>query len=211
MADINLLPVDERKSENVEKLRKNLSVFSTIVLFAVAVFALGTLIFFTRLISERKEVIARIESASNTISSYENSEALLVVTKGKASKATQILNSRTDHVKFFETFSRIVPTDVYFTDIKFTSGKVTFTGKARTSADLAGLVASLANPPGTELVSKVSIDSLNADENRVYSFGISALIAGEEPPEAAGAAGNAPPPASENSADEDSRGGLGNR
>lgn len=196
MAEINLLPVDERKNENLEKLRKNLSVFSTIALFAVAGFALVTLIFFTRLIGERREIISRIEAASSMISSFENTEALLVVTKSKTSLASDVLNSRTDHIEFFNNFSSIIPTNVYFSDIKFTSGKVTFTGKAKTSADLAGLVASLASPDGSKLISTVSIDSLSADEERIYSFGISALVVGEEREAPSTSSVGAPPPPS---------------
>ncbi|MBI2594524.1 PilN domain-containing protein [Candidatus Curtissbacteria bacterium] len=135
-----------------------------------------TLFFFTILASKRSELISEIESASNTINSYKASEELIVVLKNKVESADKILGSRTNYPNVFDTFSKLVPQGVYFADLKVSSGKVTISGKAKTSADVAGLVSSLLSAEGTKVISAISVDSLNSDEEGIYSFVISGKL-----------------------------------
>lgn len=178
MAEINLLPVEEKRSESFEGLRQKLSMLSVILLVGIACAAIGVLAFFTTLISTKQKLIGRIEESSAEINRFKVVEELSVVTKSKVSVADKILSGRTDQVKIFTTFSEIVPPGVYFTDIKFAADRASFTGKAATSADLANLVSLLLSPKGTGVVSDINIDTLSADEKGEYAFGISGTLAG---------------------------------
>ena len=174
--DINLLPFEEKAQERFEQLVKRLSKISVVFLAATAIFTLVTLFFFTSLVSKRSELISKIESASNTINSYKASEELIVVVKNKVGVADKVLALRIEYPSVFETFSKLVPQGVYFTDVKVASDKVTISGKAKTSADVAGLVSSLLSAEGTKVISAISVDSLNSDEVGTYSFVISGKL-----------------------------------
>lgn len=179
MADINLLPTEERSLRNFEAARGKLTLVSTVSLVATALFTLGTLGFFVTLTTARNQLLSQIEEASGRINSLKATEELAVVTKGKAATASKILSARTNFSNFFEKFSGLVPEGVYFSDIRFTGSKVSFVGKARTSADVAGLVSALVLPQGSAIVSNVSVDSLSSDETGAYSFSMAAQLAGK--------------------------------
>ena|SRR3989344_6208227 len=174
MSDINLLPTEERSARNFEAARGKLTLVSTMFLVATALFTLGTLGFFVTLTNQRNQLLSQIEDASGRINSLKSTEELVVVTKGKAATASKILSARTNFSSFFEKFSSLVPGGVYFSDIRFSASKISFVGKARTSADVAGLVSALVLPGGSAIVTNVSVDSLSSDETGVYAFSMSA-------------------------------------
>ena len=154
MADINLLPVAEKEAENLEVLRKRLTIVSIVLLVFTAVFTLITLGLFTSFASQRSNLITKIEASSNEINSLKATEELIVVIKGKVSAGYKILTAR---VNFANIFGQ--------------------SGKAKTSAEMAGLVSSLTSASGSQIISSVNIDSLNSDENGVFSFAISGQLA----------------------------------
>lgn len=176
MADINLLPAEEKRSEQSLLLHKRLTLAAFAVLAFTVIATVATLAFFILAVQKREEVSGRIEDASGRINAFKSVEELLVVTKDKAASADKILSQRVDYLSFLNTLSEIVPTNVYFIDIKFGGSKIDFVGKARTSADMAALVSSLSSGKGAQLASGVSIDQLSADETAVYSFVISAQL-----------------------------------
>jgi len=178
MADINLLPVEEKAQESFLQLQKKLSLASAVVLGVVAVFTVVTLLFFTSFSKQRAGLIADIEKSTSKINDLKAREELFVVVKAKAQSADSILAGRVDHVKILEEFSKLVPQGVYFTDMKFGQSKINFSGKGRSSADVAGLVSSLLSTEGSKLVSGISVDSLSSDETGVYVFAMSAQLAG---------------------------------
>lgn len=173
MSDINLLPVEEKAQERAQSIQKKLSVASIAILAITAIFTLITLVFFTALVSKRNELIAAAGDASSQIESQKDIEELLVVIKSKAETATKILDSRQDHAEAFQKLSELVPQNVYFADMKFSLTKLAVSGKAKTSADMAGLVSSLLSETGSALVSSVTVDSLGSDETGVYQFSLS--------------------------------------
>lgn len=181
MAEINLLPVEERKSESVEGIAGKLSILSVGLLVTTAVAALVTLGFFTTLISAKQKLVARIEESSAEINRFKTIEEYAVVTKSKVSTAEKIISIRTDQVNIFSTLSEIVPGGVTFTDIKFTTGDAILAGRAKSSADLANLVSQLLSAKGAEVIGNLNIDSLSADEQGIYSFGISGKIVTNAP------------------------------
>ena len=143
----------------------------------VGVFTLVTLIFYIFLIGEKSKLIGQIEANYRKIDSFKAREELIFVTKGKAKSATKILSTRMDHPGFFGKFEKLVPLGIYFTDIRFSQDKIIFAGKAKSSADIAGFVSALVSARGLELVSNVTVDSLNSDERGAYVFNISSQSA----------------------------------
>lgn len=176
MADINLLPVEDKGSEATEGIRKKLSVASAVVLAAVAVFGVVTLVMFTNISSQRQKIQSRIDTSTDQINSLKDTEAMVVVTKDKVSIAEKVLSGRADQVNVFKQFAQLVPENVYFTDIKFIGSKATFSGKAKSSADVAGFISSLASDDGAKIISNVNIDSLSSDQESVYTFNVSGQL-----------------------------------
>lgn len=176
MADINLLPAEEKRSERAELLQKRLSMVAFALLALAVVATVATLGFFISVIRQREAIDNRIQEASGRINSLKSVEELLVVTRDKASIADKLLGARVNYLEILNTLSEIVPTDVYFSDIKLGGVKVTFAGKARTSADMAALASSFSTGKGAEILTGVSIDQLGADETGIYSFVISSKL-----------------------------------
>lgn len=176
MADLNLLPVEEKSAERFGLISKRLMITSIVLLIFTAISALATLLFFASVATTRQKLIEQVEQASRKINDFKSTEELIVVTKQKASISDKILTDRLNHLTTFETLSVIIPQGVYFSDLKISQGKIAVSGKARTSADVAGLVAALLSPRGAEIVSDVTIDNLSSDESQAYSFNISARI-----------------------------------
>ena len=177
MADINLIPVQEKTAERFDNLKKRLSLSSAILLILTATFTLGVLVFFTTSVSERTKLFAQVEKSAQVINSYKTAEELLVVTKDKVGVAEQVLTQRIAYRQTFEDFAKLVPKGVYFTDIKFTSGKIVLSGQARSSAEFAGLVSSLLSAEGSKIVSNISIDSFTSDETGAFTFSMQAQLA----------------------------------
>lgn len=177
MADINLLPVEDKGTETSEGIRKKLSIASVVVLVATAAFGVVTLVMFTSIASQRQKIQSRIDTSTSQIESLKDTEAMIVVTKDKASIADKVLSGRADQVNIFNQFAQLVPENVYFTDIKFLGSKATFSCKAKSSADVAGFISSLASDNGTKIISNVNIDSLSSDQEGVYTFNISGQLA----------------------------------
>lgn len=175
--DINLLPYEERAQDRFNDLTRKLSLVSVVFLIICAIFTLVTLVFYTSLAAKRSKLIESVEASSNTINSYKASEELLVVIKNKVSSADKVLSSRTNYPDFFGKFAALTPQGVYLTDFKVNANKVSTNGKARSSADVAGLVASLLSAEGTKLISNVSIGTLSSDEKGTYTFSLSGEVA----------------------------------
>ena len=180
MPDINLVPQEEKVTERFESLKKRLSIGSAVLLILTAVFTLGVLAFFTTQVSRRTQLFAQVEDNAQVINSYKSTEELLVVAKDKSAVAQKVLEQRTDYYQTFNGFAKLVPQGIYFTDIKFAAGKIVMNGKAKTSAEVAGLVSSLLTPEGSKIVSNVTIDTLTADETGTYTFSIAAQAAGKD-------------------------------
>jgi len=176
MADINLLPVEEKAQEQIKSLQKKLSLFSVIFLIFTAIFTLATLVFFTRFASAREALVTQVEDSSTVINGYKNVEELIVVVKSKASSANKILSERANHSDVFGKLSGLVPRDVYFTDMKISSDKLVVSGRAKTSVDVAGMVASFLSADASDLIKSVSVDSLSSDEQGNYQFSLSLIL-----------------------------------
>lgn len=177
MPDINLVPTQERSTERFESFKKRLSVVSVILLVLTASITLGVLVFFTSQVSKRTQLFATVEDSAQTINNHKSTEELLVVAKDKVGIAEQIFAQRTDYYQTFNGFAKLVPQGVYFTDIKFPQDKIIMNGKAKSSAEVAGLVSSLLSADGSKIISNVTIDSLTADETGTYTFSIAARSA----------------------------------
>lgn len=182
MADINLIPQEERTNAKVELLRRKLQFSSIGFLIFTAVLTILTLSLFAMFASKRSALIGEVEDNSAQINKLKAEEELIVVVKDKASAADKIVSSRVDFPKIFDKFSLLLPQDIYFTDVRVATGKVVISGKAKTSADVAGLASSLVSANGAEIVSDVSIDSLSSDNEGIYAFVVSAKLVGAEPP-----------------------------
>lgn len=180
MADINLLPVEERTAERFGILRKRLLAVAVVILIFSAVATLVTLGAFTSEASKRSRLIEDVEENSALISSLKANEELIVVVKGKVSVADKIFTSRTNVASVFGQLSQLVPGGVYFTDIRFNQGKLVISGKARNSGEMASFVASLVSDRGSLIVSNVSIDTLSSDETGAYSFVVSSQLTGAQ-------------------------------
>lgn len=178
MADINLIPSEEKAHEGAERTDKKLQFVSIGVLVISAVVTLFTLIMYTKSVSEKNALILQVEENSAKINQYKPQEELLVVSKDKAGAADKVLSGRTDYAMFFTKLASIIPQGVYFTDIRISDSKITAPGRAKSSADVAGLVSALTTGSGPDIINSVSIDSLSSDEFGVYGFVISGKLAG---------------------------------
>ena len=176
MAEINLVPLEEKAQERVELMQKKLQFASVGILFISAVLTLITLLMFTTSVSRKNDLIAQVEESSSKINQYRSQEELLVVSKDKAAAADTLLLGRTDFNNLFKKMATIIPQGVYFTDMKISDLKVTISGKAKTSADVAGLVSALTSANGAEVITGVTVDSLSSDEFGVYAFVISGKV-----------------------------------
>lgn len=179
MVDINLVPEEQKKTEDFGKLRNKLMFISVAILAVTAIGAIATLVFFSLFISQRQQLTTRVENASGEVNSYKAIEELIVVSKDKAQTAQQIFNSRINKVDVFTKLAEIIPQNVYFTDIKITQKDTTLNGRARSSADVAGLISALLSTRGLGIFSNVSINTLSADENGEYTFALSAQLVGQ--------------------------------
>ena len=124
----------------------------------------------------KQKLVSKVEQSSLAIDSYKPQEELAVVTKNKVSTASKIIAARGNQLKALNTLSEIIPQSVYFTDIKFSGGKAVFSGKARTSADVAGFISALVLSKGSEIISDVTIDSLSSSESGIYTFSVSGKL-----------------------------------
>lgn len=179
MADINLLPQEEKARESEELWRRRLKIGSIGFLVVSAVLTTVTLGLFTVSASKRANLVAQVEETSSQIESLRAQEELLVVVKDKAATAGVVLGSRTEYASFFEKLASLVPEGVYFTELRVDEGRVVLTGKAKTSAEVAGLVSSLVSVGGAEVVSDLTIDSLSSNDSGEYGFVMSAQIVGQ--------------------------------
>lgn len=179
MAEINLLPQEERSAESFGSLRRKLLLVSIVVLVLTGLATMGVLFAFASLNSQKEKLITRIEDSSGRIESMKAQEELIVVTKSKASTANQILNARQDMPSFFTTFAELMPLNVYFIDLRIGGNKFTASGRARTSGDVAGFVSSLISAKGSEIVSDVNIDSLSSDDQGIYTFVVNMQLVSE--------------------------------
>ncbi len=176
MADINLLPVEEKSAERFENLYKKLVIAAILLLAFTAASTLAILGFFSVLSSQRSSLVSRVEASSATIGDLKSIEELQVVVKQKASVANKIITARSSLGDVFQTLVQLVPQGVFFTDMRFSGLKVVISGRAKTSGDVAGLVSQLVSTSGNKIFSAVSIDSLSSDEAGIYTFVLSAQL-----------------------------------
>ncbi|MBI3341696.1 hypothetical protein HY024_01085, partial [Candidatus Curtissbacteria bacterium] len=118
MPDINLLPEEERTAANFENARSKLLVGSIGALVVTGLLTLGVLFYYASLNSQKSKLIARVESSGSKIESLKAQEELVVVTKGKVQDAAKILGARVNMADFFSRFSKLVPQNLYFSDMR---------------------------------------------------------------------------------------------
>lgn len=176
MSDINLLPGEEKSVANFDNLYKKILLLAIGLVVLTAVVTIAVLAFYSIMSSTRSGLITRVSTSSATISGLKPVEELAVVVKQKTSIADKILSARSPMGDIFSTLVQLVPQNVYFTDMRFSGVKVIISGKARSSADVAGLVSQLISPRGNGIFSQVSVDSLASDATGAYSFVISANL-----------------------------------
>lgn len=178
MANINLLPAEEKSAANFGFVQKKFLVGSVLVIVLTGLVTFGILGFFSIEAAKSKELNSQVEQSVAEINSYKPVEELLVIVHDKVSDGQQIIDGRVDVNQVFTNLSELIPREVYFSDIKFAGDKIAFTGKAKTSSDAAGLVSSLASPQAAKIFTNVNMESLSTDEKGNYSFTLSMKIAG---------------------------------
>lgn len=177
MADINLLPSEEKTSDSLNSLQKKLTIVSIVVLAIVAVFTVVTLVLFTTAKSRETQLKADIEKAASDVAANKATEELLTVVSKKATSANKVIAGRLIYTDVITKTAELMPTDVYFSDLKITGSKLTTSAKAKTSADVANLVSSfVTSAEGKKLFSSISIDSLATDADNNYAFSVSMQI-----------------------------------
>lgn len=179
MADINLLPAEEKANERYYALVHRLQIASVGILAVTAIVTIVTLALFTSASSRRSSLVSELSDLSFQVNSLKAQEELIVVVKDKVRTSEQLSTSRIEYHNFFNKLAQIVPSGIFFTDFRVAAGKAVISGRARTSGDVASFVSSLTGAAGTELVSDVSIDTLSSDETGVFSFVISAKVVGD--------------------------------
>lgn len=184
MADINLLPSEEKTSDSLNSLQKKLTVVSVVVLAVVAVFTVVTLILFTNVKGRETQLKADIEKAAGDVAANKATEELLTVVSKKATSANKVILGRLIYTDVITKTAELMPKDVYFSDLKITGAKLSTSAKAKTSADVANLVSSfVTSEEGKKLFSSISIDSLATDSDNNYAFTVSMQINETKPTE----------------------------
>lgn len=179
MADINLLPQEEKANERYYALVHRLQIASVGVLVIVAILTVVTLFMFTTFSRTREGLVTQLADLSATVNGFKSQEELLVVVKDKTVAAEKLTTSRVDYHNFFNKLANLVPEGIFFTDFRVSAAKAVVSGKARGSDDVANLVNSLTSSKGTELVSDVSVDTLSSDETGQFSFVITVKVTGD--------------------------------
>lgn len=183
MANINLLPVEEKAKVSFGSIQRRVLFGSIVLTVVTGVVTLGILGYFSTLSSARDRSILQVEQSAQQINSYKSTEELLVVIHDKVSDSQKIRDGRLNIDNVFSNLSKLIPQGVYFSDIKFAGNSVSVIGKARTSADAAGLVSSLVSAQAALVFSDVNMDSLATDENGNYTFSLSMNLVSNEPEE----------------------------
>lgn len=176
MADINLLPEEERRSDKVENIKGRVTLVSIVILVLTAISAFVTLAFYTFLTNERTKLLVDVKVAVLEVESYKEVEELLVVIKDKSSSALLITDNNQDKVNLLTEFAQLIPQDVYFKDVNISESDMVLNGLARTSADVAGLVSSLKSSAGSGIVTDVQLSGLSTDSTGVYKFSLSTKL-----------------------------------
>lgn len=178
MANINLLPIEERSAANFGFVQKKFLIGSVLIIVVTGLVTFGILGFFSIEASKRKDLNSRVELSVSEINNYKPVEELLVIIHDKAADGQKIIDGRVDVNEVFTNLSELIPQEVYFSDIKFAGDKIALTGKAKTSADAAGLVSSLVSAQASKIFSDVNMESLSSDEKGNYAFSLSMKISG---------------------------------
>lgn len=178
MANINLLPSEEKAAETFGSVQKNFLFGAIALIILTGSVTFGILGFFSIEASKRTDLNTRVEKSAEQIGSYKSIEELLVVIHDKVSDGQKILEGRVDVDQVFSSLAELIPQGVYFSDIKFAGSKVSLTGKAQTSADAAGLVSSLVSAQASQVFSDVNMESLSSDDKGNYSFALSMKLVG---------------------------------
>lgn len=189
MAEINLMPTEDKASEGLHKLQKKLSVVSVLVLCVVAAFTVVTLVMYTSAKAEEAKLKVRIEKAAVEINSQKSAEELITVIGKKTEVADRAISTRLVYTDILNRMAALMPQNVYFGDLKVDGNKISTSAKAKTSADVAGLVSSfVSSDEGKKLFSSVTIDSLAsasdpATSQLIYTFSLTLQVfsAGEQP------------------------------
>ncbi len=177
MADINLLPSEEKASDSLNSLQKKLTIVSVLVLAVVALFTVVTLILFTTEKGRESQLKADIEKSASQVAAKKSTEELLTVVSKKASSANKAIAARMIYTDIITKTAELMPKDVYFNDLKINGSKLSTSAKAKTSADVANLVSSfVTSDEGKKLFSSISIDSLATDADGNYAFSVSMQI-----------------------------------
>lgn len=173
MANINLLPTEEKAAENFGSAQRKLLIGSVVLIILTGAVTFGILGFFSLEASKRSDLNTKVELSVSQIGSYKSIEELLVVIHDKLMDGQKILDGRVNVNEVFANLADLIPQGVYFSDIKFAGSKVALTGKAKTSADAAGLFSSLVSSQAVKVFSDVNMESLSSDEKGNYSFNLS--------------------------------------
>lgn len=173
MANINLLPVEEKAKESFGSVQRRILFGSIVLTVITGVATLAILGYFSTLSSSRDKLILQIEQNAQQINSFKSTEELLVVIHDKVTDGQKIKEERLDVDNVFSNLSKLIPQGVYFSDIKFLGNSVSVIGKAKTSADAAGLVSSLVSSQAALVFSDVNMESLSTDEKGNYTFNLS--------------------------------------
>ncbi len=177
MADINLIPAEEKTSDALASVQQKLTIASLVMLVAVAVFTVVTLVMFTQTKALETSLNSRISKATTDVSANKLSEWLLSTVSKKTESANKVLGSRLLYTDVLTKTAELMPQGVYFSDFKISGTKVSTSAKARTSADVANLVSSfVTTDEGKKLFSSLSIDSLASDDKGNYAFSVSMEI-----------------------------------
>lgn len=177
MTDINLLPSEDKVSEKLSSLQKKLTVFSIVVLGAVSVFTITTLVMLTAAKDKEKELKARVRVATDEVTSQQLTEELLTVVDKKVETASKARASRIIYTNVLRRTAELMPTGVFFSDLRIDGLKLSSGSTAKSSSDVANLVSSfVTTDEGKKLFTSMSVDSLATTVDGEYAFSVSMQV-----------------------------------
>lgn len=178
MAEINLLPEQERKAVAVKRLKNRVTIFSVVSLILAALLSIAVFGYWGVLIAQEKQLGDKLSKLEQQIEGLKTVEGLARVLKNKLAALTVISGKLTNFDKVLTDITQVVPAGVTFSDLTVSDkGILTLTGNAATATEFSNLVTALLHQDaGGANFSDVAVESLSRDEKGIYKFSISAKL-----------------------------------
>lgn len=180
MAEINLLPEEERKQVETKKVKQKVRKYSSLALIATIIVSVFVFAFWVVLVQQDRQLTTKIDDLSSQIKNLSNVESLARVLKNKLSSIVSISAKSQNFEDLLNNVSQIIPAGVTLSDLTVSDqGLITLTGTAVSASEFSSLVTTLSHQDASRAnFTTVTVESLTRDDKGIYKFAISAKLKG---------------------------------